>query len=262
MASRALLAPAVWYPCDMSSNAYRDGSDASSDAWPRSSRISKALRLANHIEQDISEGVLASGDRLGTKTELRERFNVAVATVNEAVKLLDSRGLVDAKPGPGGGLFVAAPAARMNHGPMMLGYAWADATMADYHEVRSALEPIIVRHAARERTAADIAVLTSIVDRMERHLDDAQRYAADNTALHLRIAKLTTNIPLRSTYVTLIDYFQHSLGATELPAGVNKTNVEIHRRLINAINRGEGPWLDEAMRHHDENRTSGGLWRQ
>lgn len=252
----------MWYPCDVTTNAYRDGSDASLDAWPRSSRISKALRLANHIEQDISEGVLRSGDRLGTKTELRERFQVAVATVNEAVKLLDSRGLIDARPGPGGGLFVAAPAARMNHGPMILGYAWAEATMSDYHEVRSALEPIIVRHAAHNRTAADIASLRLILDRMAGHLDDSPRYAADNTALHLRIAKLTHNIPLRSTYVTLIDFFQHSLGASDLPPAVNAKNVEIHRVLVEAIARGEGPWLDKAMLHHDEHRTSGGLWRQ
>jgi DNA-binding FadR family transcriptional regulator len=246
----------------VSTSTYRDGSAAALDAWPRSSRVSKALRLANHIEQDISEGVLRSGDRLGTKTEIRERFQVAVATVNEAVKLLDSRGLIDARPGPGGGLFVAAPAARHNHGPMMLGYAWADATMADYHEVRSALEPIIVRHAARERTAADIASLRSILDRMEKHLEDSEKYASDNTALHLRIAKLTTNIPLRSTYVTLVDYFQHSLDDSALPAAVNALNIRVHRELVDAIARGEGPWLEKAMHHHDENRISGGLWRQ
>jgi DNA-binding FadR family transcriptional regulator len=159
-------------------------------------------------------------------------------------------------------LFVAAPEARLNHGPMMLGYAWADATMADYHEVRSALEPIIVRHAARERTAPDIASLTAILDRMDTHLDDASRYASDNTALHLRIAKMTPNIPLRSTYVTLIDYFQRSLGNVELPPAINARNVEIHRQLVAAIARGEGPWLDAAMHDHDENRTTGGLWQQ
>jgi DNA-binding FadR family transcriptional regulator len=232
------------------------------EAWPRSSRQSKALQLANHVEQDISEGVLRSGDRLGTKTELRERFGVAVATVNEAVKLLDSRGLVDARPGPGGGLFVAAPESRLNHGPMILGFAWADATMADYHEVRSALEPIIVRHAARTRTRADIAALTAILDRMEHHLEDSPSYASDNTALHLRIAKLTPNVPLRSTYVTLIDFFQHNVEATDLPPAVNARNLEVHRRLVDAIARGEGPWVEEAMHEHDENRAAGGLWRR
>jgi GntR family transcriptional regulator, transcriptional repressor for pyruvate dehydrogenase complex len=246
----------------VNASAYRDGSDASLDAWPRSSRISKALRLANHIEQDISEGVLCSGDRLGTKTELRDRFQVAVATVNEAVKLLDSRGLIDARPGPGGGLFVAAPSARHNHGPMMLGFAWAEATMADYHEVRSALEPIIVRHAAHERTPADIASLQSILDRMERDLTDPEKYASDHTALHLRVAKMTPNVPLRSTYVTLVDYFQHSLVDSHLPPTISPKNVQVHGQLVAAIARGDGPWLDKAMQRHDEQRMAGGLWRQ
>jgi GntR family transcriptional regulator, transcriptional repressor for pyruvate dehydrogenase complex len=68
---------------------------------------------------------------------------VAVATVNEAVKLLDTRGLVEARPGPGGGVFVASPASRMLAGPMIMGFEWTEASMADYHEVRNALEPII-----------------------------------------------------------------------------------------------------------------------
>src|SRR6202035_5408002 len=124
---------------------------ANSQPILQSSRVSRAEALAREIEEEVSAGVLNTGDRLGTKDDLRQRFNVAVATVNEAVKLLDTRGLVEARPGPGGGVFVASPASRRRGGPMILGFQWTDATMADYHEVRNALEPIIYRHAARDR---------------------------------------------------------------------------------------------------------------
>ena len=72
------------------------------------SRVSRAEALAREIEEEVSAGVLNTGDRLGTKDDLRQRFNVAVATVNEAVRLLDNRGLVEARPGPGGGVFVTS----------------------------------------------------------------------------------------------------------------------------------------------------------
>ena len=72
-----------------------------------SSRLSRAEELARGIEDDIAAGVLSTGDRLGTKDDLRQRFNVAVATLNEAIKLLESRGLVEARSGPGGGVFVS-----------------------------------------------------------------------------------------------------------------------------------------------------------
>ena len=78
----------------------------------QSSRLSRAEALAREVEEEIAAGILSTGDRLGTKDDLRLRFNVAVATVNEAIKLLDARGLVEARPGPGGGVFVASPASR------------------------------------------------------------------------------------------------------------------------------------------------------
>src|SRR3982074_2929687 len=125
----------------------------------RSSRLSRADEPARAVEDDISAGVLSTGDRLGTKEDLRVHFNVAVATVNEAIKLLESRGLVEARSGPGGGVFVASPSARMRQGPLMRGFQRADSASADYHEVRGALEPLICRQAARHHNPEDIRTL-------------------------------------------------------------------------------------------------------
>jgi DNA-binding FadR family transcriptional regulator len=225
--------------------------------WSRSSRVSKALELANDIEQGISQGVLQSGDRLGTREEIRLRYAVATATVNEAVKLLDSRGLVIARPGPGGGLFVASPESRKQDGPMMLGAAWVGATMQDYHEARSLLEPTVVRHAAAYRRPADLLALDVIVERMRQTSEDPVAYARNNTGLHLRIAQMTRNAPLRSFYVTLIDFFQHQLDTDSSPAVVAAHNVEVHEHLVDAIRRGPGPWVDEAIHRHDVHRAGG-----
>src|SRR4051812_46758310 len=47
------------------------------------------------------------GDRLGTKDELRARCGVSVGTFNEALRLVQSPGVVTVRPGPGGGLFAS-----------------------------------------------------------------------------------------------------------------------------------------------------------
>jgi DNA-binding FadR family transcriptional regulator len=206
----------------------------------RNSRLSRAEALAREIEEDISAGVVRTGDRLGTKDDLRRRFNVAVATVNEAVKLLETRGLAGARPGPGGGVFVASPAERMRSGPM-LGFEWVGATMADYHEARSALEPVIYHHAARHRTEADIRALRSILASMSAHLDEPRAYARYSAAFRRRIAKLTPNAPLRSMYVTLLDFFENDAAAGDLPGAVPRGDVDAHRQLVDAIERGEMP---------------------
>src|ERR671927_349812 len=85
-------------------------------AEPRSmlaSRVPRAEAVARDLEAEILGGRLTPGDRVGTKDDLRQRFGVAVATVNEAVRLLETRGLIEARPGPGGGVFVAASSVRV-----------------------------------------------------------------------------------------------------------------------------------------------------
>jgi DNA-binding FadR family transcriptional regulator len=222
----------------------------------RNARLSRAEALAREVEEEISTGVLTTGDRLGTKDDLRQRFNVAVATVNEAVKLLDTRGLVEARPGPGGGVFVASPASRTRRGPMLMGFEWNQASMADYHEVFSALEPIVYRHAARHRTVADIRALRSILASMAAHLDQARAYARYNTAFHRRIAKLSPNAPLRSIYVTLLDFFENERVVDDLPVTVHPADVDVHRQLVDAIEQGEAPELESAIRRHDSHRLN------
>jgi DNA-binding FadR family transcriptional regulator len=144
---------------------------------------------------------------------------------------------------------------------MVMGFTWTEATMDDYHEVRSALEPLIVRHAARRRNAADIRALQTILANMESHLDKPLSYVRYNTAFHRRIAKLTGNAPLRSLYLTLLDFFENDLAQGLLPPAVDAANLDVHRQLLDAIAAGEGPAVDAAIARHDHLRTSLGMFR-
>ena len=55
----------------------------------------------------VQEKPLPAGYRIGTKQELCEEFGVAPATLSEALRVLRARGIIDVRPGPGGGTFVA-----------------------------------------------------------------------------------------------------------------------------------------------------------
>jgi DNA-binding FadR family transcriptional regulator len=228
----------------------------------QNSRLSRAEAVAREIEEEISAGILTTGDRLGTKDDLRNRFNVAVATVNEAVKLLDTKGLVEARPGPGGGVFVASPASRKRSGPMIMGFEWTEATIDEYHEVRGVLEPLIYQHAARNATETDIRALRSIVASMAAHLDQPRSYARSNTAFHRRVAKLSLNAPLRSFYVTLLDFYENDLvEAQEMPKVLHPDNVTVHRELVDALESRDPARLASAIHLHDTNRLELGMFR-
>jgi GntR family transcriptional repressor for pyruvate dehydrogenase complex len=188
------------------------------------SRISRAESVASRLESEIMDEVVGPGVLLGTKDELRQRFGVALATINEAVRLLEARGLIEARPGPGGGIFVASGSAAMALSHSTLRFKGGSSGFSEYLAVRDALEPLICREAARNHEPSDIAALQRILDQMQTRLDDPHAYMRLNYKLHRRIAKLAAN--------------EDFDGAAHLAE---------HRDLIVAIEGGEGKRLEAAI---------------
>src|SRR3954447_21507981 len=215
------------------------------------SRVPRAEAVARHLEAEIHGGRLAPGDRIGTKDDLRHRFGVAVATVNEAVRLLETRGLIEARPGPGGGVFVARSSVRVALKRDGLEGSWGAARFSDCTAVRRALEPLVCREAARQHDEDDIDALERILAAMERHADDPRAYLELNWGLHRRIAKMCRNAPLHSIYLTLIDFLEDGLDLGDLTEFDGHADVDVHRELVAAIDAGPGPRLEAAIERHE-----------
>ena len=212
-------------------------------------RVSRAELVARELEREIVDE-RDPGERLGTKDDLRKRFGVAVATVNEALRLLETRGLIEARPGPGGGVFVSRPAVRVAFSHIVLGFKTGSTTYEECLEVRDALEPLIDGHAARYHRASDVRELRRIVKEMERAVSDPATFFKCNWALHRRIAQLCRNAPLRNMYLALIDFLELSVDHAEFAKFDGAGLLEVHRDLVDAIDAGEGPELDAAIRAH------------
>jgi GntR family transcriptional regulator, transcriptional repressor for pyruvate dehydrogenase complex len=214
------------------------------------SRVTRAEALARTLESEIVGATLPAGERIGTKDELRRRFGVAVATMNEAVRLMEMRGLVVARPGPGGGVFVNSSSARATASQLILGFNWSSTTLADCVEVRKALEPLICRHAARDHTVTDIRALRVILDRMQDSTADPEAYFAANWEFHRRLALVGHNAPLQSVYLVISDFLESGLGDLEFDF-IAPERVAVHRRLLAAIDGGESDELTAAVTEHE-----------
>jgi DNA-binding FadR family transcriptional regulator len=223
----------------------------------RGSRVSRAEAVARDVEAQVLGDGFAPGDRLGTKDDLRQRFGVAVATINEAVRLLERRGLVEARPGPGGGVFVTRSSVRVALTQGGLDGSWGAARFADCLAVRNCLEPLVCREAARYHRAEDIRALLGVVADMEGAAADARAYLQLNWTLHRRIAKLCRNAPLHSIYLTLLDFLEDGLGDADVREFDGATDAAIHRELVTAIGEGPGPRLEAAIERHAEIPTLG-----
>jgi DNA-binding FadR family transcriptional regulator len=219
-------------------------------------RLYAAEELALRIERDIVARSLAPGSRLGTKAEIRDRYEFAGGTVNEAVILLETRGTVEARPGPGGGLFVAAPAPRARLGVVLRELLVDSPRAADCRDLRRILEPALCADAARHCQAADAAELRKDVELMRRTGAATLELAPLALRLHRRIAAMTTNSLLRVVYLLALGLLEE---AGEQPADPRELDreevIEVHEELVEALIAGAPDRLVRAVERHGHSRV-------
>jgi DNA-binding FadR family transcriptional regulator len=214
-------------------------------------RVSRAEGVAMTLAEDITRRGLAEGHRLGTKDDLRKQYGVAAGTVNEALRILDIRGLVEVRPGLGGGVFVAVPPDEPHHGSIGLDVD-ADATIAEWREIRDSLEPVVCRKAARRCSSRDVVALRRVVDDMRAATDDPTAFMGLNFTLHRLLAEMGDNPPLTRLYLRLLEIieavFQDEVKRD--PAYDPPVNLAIHEELVEAIIAGSPEELEKAIKRH------------
>lgn len=200
--------------------------------------MSRGEAVARRLGEMIVDHALPAGERIGTKEDLRRQFGVAVGTVNEAVRLLEMRGLVRTRPGPNGGIFVADPSPQVRLSHLILGLRTGPVSIEDCLNVRNALEPLVAMSVAANASAEEIEELRAIVATMADHLGDAPGYLQRNWQLHQRMAELSGNELLSGIYLALLDFLRESVQGVapdEEFAKTSRKNLRLHEGLVDAI---------------------------
>lgn len=152
----------------------------------------------SQVERSIADGLYPVGTRLPSERDMAEEFGVSRVVIREAMRALESRGLVDVRQGSG--TFVRHESARSVSQDVTLSLDLEEASLAELYVVRQSLEITSARLAA-ERVTPElvtelehrVAAMKDITARGVHTLDEYMRRRDEDEAFHLAIARASGN---------------------------------------------------------------------
>lgn len=217
-------------------------------------------RVAGQVERFIEGNGLQPGDRLPGERELSELLGVSRASVREALRSLQARGVVLVRHGKG--IFVAAPA----EGERALERLarLREVGMEELFAMREVLE---VPAAGWTAAAATDEQLQDLVKTFEALAEGVRthRPAADlqvmDAKLHLQIAEYANNRFLAMTQTVLQEMLARSMETTLALAGRPARSVREHAEIVEALLARDPARARAAARRHIDSARRAALRR-
>ncbi|MFC7703943.1 GntR family transcriptional regulator [Plastorhodobacter daqingensis] len=179
----------------------------------------------------IDLGLYKPGDRL-VESELADRFGVSRTPVREALQRLETQSMLSRD---GRSLIVAS----LDHNQL-----------AELYVVRTELEGLAARLAARHATEEETRVLRSMVEEDRKLIGDPSALARANRRFHKQVHLASHNRYL----VQQLDLVHRSmalLASTSLAAeGRGETALAEHEAIVRAIELGDGDAAYQALKDH------------
>ena len=193
-------------------------------------------QAAEQIIKLIRENQLQAGEKLPNEFEMAGQLSVGRGTIREAVKILESRNIVEIRRGRG--TFVCEHPGQMED-PLGLALVEDKGRLAlDLCEIRLILEPELAALAAQRAGEKEIRKLAEIQEQIEKLCRQGESYLKKDMEFHELLARISQN----AVMPRLVPIIQEGVSAEE--------TLRTHRKIVEAIQDRDPQEAREAMKEH------------
>jgi DNA-binding FadR family transcriptional regulator len=202
-------------------------------------------RVAEQIEERILSGDLPPGSRLPAERELVNQFAVGRSTVREALRVLQSAGLVRSRPGdPQGAEVLGVTSDNLSRTLGRLARSQIS-TLGELVQFRMVLEAESNRLAARLHTGSDLARMEEQIERMETLIDvGLHAFSEADAHFHRAVAEASRNSLLglcaRAVHDAVVEVIEQKIAEAPDATAWMQRSVAHHRQVLAAIRDGDG----------------------
>jgi GntR family transcriptional repressor for pyruvate dehydrogenase complex len=216
----------------------------------KSQKISE--RIVQQIKGAILRGTMKPGDRLPPERELVERFKASRISVREALKTLETSGLLAIKPGSG--VFVSGVDSKPLSESLSSLLRIQKASLNELTEARIILEPGIARLAAQRITPEEIEQLERNIEETNQVVHSRRPAYQPNIEFHSLLAEATHNpviaLMMRPLFDVLKEMNLEMEGSLQRRVEISKGAVAYHQRILKALKEKDEEKVYELMWRH------------
>jgi GntR family transcriptional regulator, transcriptional repressor for pyruvate dehydrogenase complex len=208
--------------------------------------------VAERLRRQIARGELTIGQRLPPEDELTAVFGIARTTLREALRILESQGLLEIRRGRTGGPVVTMPKIDSLAEGLAVTLQLQGTTAGDLDVARQLIEPRLAGRLAESHTEDDLAALRTASDRAAFAAERADRVAFGAAALGMhetlidRAGNTTLATISRLLHALVAQYYVRSAAlsnAEKMPRAVRS-----YRKLVRLIDAGDAAAAEEHWR--------------
>jgi DNA-binding FadR family transcriptional regulator len=211
---------------------------------------------AEHVAQQLLERIIAAklkpGSSFATEAELLSQFNVSRPTLRESLKVLESQGVVELRPGPRGGIVVREPSIDLLAHGLSVFLRLHEVPFVTVIKAREVIEPALAYEAAVNGSEANFAELEASIARMKA-LDaqtDQEAFLDENRVFHGVIARASGNKVLEVFWNTISILAHGEHHGIRYSVGNQAHVVKAHQRILEACRKRDGDAAAAAMESH------------
>lgn len=223
----------------------------------RATTREKPQLVADELRRLIVSGELDEGDSLGHEHDLIERFGVSRPSLREALRILETEGLISVVRGVQGGVVVHRPDQRLTARTAALVLQARNVRLADVFDARSILEPAAVQLVASARNRRALAArLHELIAEQEAAIDDPEAFGRANARFHEELVAMAGNQTLAivaemlnevvARAVTLVSQADEDGSAVR----TRRRGVSSQARLVALIEDGDADAAEAHWRAH------------
>ncbi len=219
----------------------------------RSKPQKTAMIVAKAIVREITQQGYAAGHRLPAEHEMIQHYRVGRGTLREALRYLELQGVLEIRPGLGGGPVVRQPDSRHLASTLALLMQFAGTPFRAVVDARIVLEPAMAAEAVQRISDEQLAELRASVEAMGVGLADRDVFLQENDRFHAIIAFASGNPIFGNLQASLHWITDGTVLGVEYPVRRRKDVLAAHDRVCLALEQRDPDQARALMAQHMQN---------